>query len=68
MIKKLKQSHTSTVRTWKCYRCNLIFQEESMASLQREKSNHTAMQVDRDYGNFKLLTERQGLIADTIAN
>jgi hypothetical protein len=68
MIKKLKRPYTSTANMWKCYRCNLILHGELMAFLHREISNHSAIEVDQDYGKFRLLKERRGLVAETVAN
>jgi hypothetical protein len=68
LIKKLKRPHISTASMWKCYRCNLIFHEESMASLHKKISNHSAVEIDQDYGKFRLLKERRGLVVETIAN
>ncbi|WP_256363743.1 hypothetical protein [Candidatus Nitrosotenuis cloacae] len=30
-----------SARAWKCYRCNLIFRDESSAQLHKELSKHT---------------------------
>jgi hypothetical protein len=46
VIKKLNPPHISTTNTWICYRCNLIFHEESMASLHKEISDHSPRMVE----------------------
>jgi hypothetical protein len=45
VIKKLIRDLTAS-STWKCYRCNLIFHQESMASLHKKISNHSAIRVE----------------------
>lgn len=66
--KRLTLSKIESVSVWKCYRCNLIFYEESMAALHKEISNHSAVQVDHDYVGFGLINERLGLGAEIFAN
>lgn len=66
--KRLTPSKVESVSVWKCYRCNLIFHEESMAFLHKEISNHSSVQVGHDYGRFRLIDERLGLAAETFAN
>jgi Zn-finger protein len=66
--KRLTPSKVESVGVWKCYRCNLIFYKESMAFLHKEISNHSSVQVDHDYGRFRLINERLGLAAETFAN
>jgi hypothetical protein len=44
--KRLTPSKVDSVNVWKCYRCNLIFHEESMALLHKEISNHSTVLVD----------------------
>ena len=65
---RLTLSKIESVSVWKCYRCNLIFHEESMAALHKEISNHSAVQLDHDYVGFGLLNEKLGLAAETFAN
>jgi Zn-finger protein len=65
---RLTLSKIESVSVWKCYRCNLIFYEESMAALHKEISNHSAVQVDHDYVGFGLINERLGLGAGTFTN
>ncbi|MFY9566816.1 MAG: hypothetical protein WAM27_02900 [Nitrososphaeraceae archaeon] len=65
---RLTLSKIESVSVWKCYRCNLIFHEESMAALHKEISNHSAVRVDHDYVGFGLLNEKLGLGAGTFAN
>jgi Zn-finger protein len=43
-IKKLRSLKASSI--WKCYRCNLIFYEESIASLHEEISNHSSTRLN----------------------
>jgi Zn-finger protein len=66
--KRLALSKIESVRMWKCYRCNLIFHEESMAALHKEISNHSAVQVNHDYVGFGLINERLGIGAEIFAN
>jgi Zn-finger protein len=66
--KRLTPSKVESVSVWKCYRCNLIFHEESMALLHKEISNHSAVQVEHDYGRFRLINGRLGLAAEIYAN
>ena len=66
--KRLTLSKIESVSVWKCYRCNLIFHEESMAALHKEISNHSVVQLDHDYVGFGLINERRGLGAETFAN
>jgi Zn-finger protein len=66
--KRLTPSKVESVGVWKCYRCNLIFHEESMAFLHKEISNHSSVQVDNNYGRFRLINERLGLAAEPFAN
>ncbi|MGQ0605329.1 MAG: hypothetical protein ACT4OD_00020 [Candidatus Nitrosotenuis sp.] len=35
-----------SARVWKCYRCNLIFRDESAAQLHKELSNHNIATVE----------------------
>jgi Zn-finger protein len=65
---RLTLSKIESVSVWKCYRCNLIFHEESMAALHKEISNHSAIQLDHDYGRFRSITEKLGLAAETFGN
>jgi hypothetical protein len=67
MNKKLIRDFTAS-STWKCYRCNLIFHEESMASLHKKISNHSTIEIDQNYGKFRLLKQRRGLVVETVAN
>ena len=46
---RLTLSKIESVSVWKCYRCNLIFNEESMEALHKEISNHSAVRLDHDY-------------------
>ena len=32
-------------KAWKCYRCNLIFREESHALLHKDITNHLASEI-----------------------
>ena len=66
--KRLTLSKIESVSVWKCYRCNLIFHEESMAALHKEISNHSVVQLDPDYGRFRSITEKLGLAAGTFGN
>jgi Zn-finger protein len=66
--KRLTPSKVDSVNVWKCYRCNLIFHEESMALLHKEISNHSTVLVDHDYGRFRLINERLRLAAETFVN
>jgi Zn-finger protein len=66
--KRLTLSKIESVSVWKCYRCNLIFHEESMAALHKEISNHSAVQVNHDYVGFGLINERLGIGAEIFAN
>ncbi len=65
---RLTLSKIESVSVWKCYRCNLIFHEESMAALHKEISNHSAVHLDREYVGFGLLNEKLGLGAGTFTN
>jgi hypothetical protein len=40
--KRLAHSRAETVSAWKCYRCNLIFHEESLVLLHEDISHHSA--------------------------
>jgi Zn-finger protein len=66
--KRLTPSKVESVGVWKCYRCNLIFHEESTTFLHKEISNHSAVHVDHNYGRFRLINERIGLAAETFVN
>jgi Zn-finger protein len=66
--KRLTLSKIESVSVWKCYRCNLIFHEESMAALHKEISNHSVVQLDHDYGRFRSINEKLGLAAETFGN
>lgn len=66
--KRLTLSKMKSVSVWKCYRCNLIFHEESMAALHKEISNHSVVQLDHDYGRFRSINEKLGLEAETFVN
>ena len=39
-----------------------------MAALHKEISNHSAVQLDHDYGRFRSINEKLGLGAGTFAN
>ena len=65
---RLTLSKIESVSVWKCYRCNLIFHEESMAALHKEISNHSVVQSDHDYGRFRSINEKLGLAAETFGN
>ena len=67
-IKKLAHSSAETVSAWKCYRCNLIFHEESLAFLHEDISNHSAVRIEYDYGSPRLIKESLGLVVETLAN
>jgi hypothetical protein len=66
--RKLVHSRAETVGTWKCYRCNLIFHDESLALLHEDISNHAAVRVEYDYGITRLIRERLGLVAENFTN
>ena len=66
--KILTLSKIEYVSVWKCYRCNLIFHEESMAALHKEISNHSVVQLDHDYGRLRSINEKLGLAAETFVN
>jgi Zn-finger protein len=66
--KKLAHSSGGTVSVWKCYRCNLIFHEESLAFLHEDISNHSAVRVEYDYGSPRLIKESRGLVVETFTN
>ena len=60
--KKLAHSSAETVSARKCYRCNLLFYEESLALLHEDISNHSAVRVESDYGRPRLIKESLGLV------
>jgi hypothetical protein len=66
--KKLAHSSTETVSAWKCYKCNLIFHEKSLAFLHEDISSHSAVRVEYDYGRPKLIKESLGLVVETFTN
>ena len=66
--KRLTLSKIESVSVWKCYRCNLIFHEESMAALHKEISNHSVVQLDHDYGRLRSINEKLRLKAETFVN
>jgi hypothetical protein len=66
--KKLAHSSADTISVWKCYRCNLIFHEKSLAFLHEDISNHSAVRVEYDYGSPRLIKERRGLVVETFTN
>jgi hypothetical protein len=66
--RKLVHSSAETVSAWKCYRCNLIFYEESLAFIHEDISNHPAVRVEYDYGRSGLIKESLGLVVGTFTN
>ena len=66
--KKLVHSRAETVGTWKCYRCNLIFHDESLALLHEDISNHSAVRVKYEYGIPRLIRESLGLVVENFTN
>ena len=66
--RKLVHSRAETVGTWKCYRCNLIFHDESLALLHEDISNHPAVRVNYDYGTPRLIRESLGLVVENFTN
>jgi hypothetical protein len=65
--KNLAKSSVETVSVWKCYRCNLIF-HESLALLNEDISNHSAVRVEYDYESPRLTKESRGLAVETFTN
>ena len=61
-------SKAETVGTWKCYRCNLIFHDDSLAFLHEDISSHSAVRVEYEYGISKLIRESLGLVAENFTN
>jgi hypothetical protein len=66
--KNLAHSSTETVGAWKCYRCNLVFHEDWLASLDEDITNHSAIRVEFDYGRPRLIKESLGLVVETLTN
>jgi hypothetical protein len=66
--KELDHSNAETVGTWKCYRCNLIFHEGSLAFLHEDISNHSAVRVEYDYESPRLIKESRRLAVETFTN
>ena len=66
--KGLTLSKIESVSVWKCYRCNLIFHNESMAALHKEISNHSVVQLDHNHGRLRSINEKLGLEAETFVN
>jgi hypothetical protein len=66
--RKLVHSSAETVSAWKCYRCNFIFYEESLAFLHEDISNHSAVRVGYDYGRSRLIKNSPGLVVGTFSN
>jgi hypothetical protein len=66
--RKLVHSRAETVGTWKCYRCNLTFHDESLALLHEDISNHSAVRVEYDYGIPRLIRKSLGLVVETFTN
>jgi hypothetical protein len=66
--KELAHSSAETVGTWKCYRCNLIFHNESLALLHEDISGHSAVRVDYEYGIPRLIRESLGLVVENFTN
>lgn len=65
---KLVHSRAETVSAWKCYRCNLIFHEDSLALLHEDISSHPAVRVEYDYGRPRIIKESLGLVVETFTN
>jgi hypothetical protein len=63
--RKLAHSSAETVSAWKCYRCNLVFHEEWLASLHEDISNHSAIRAEYDYEKPRLIKESLGLMIGT---
>lgn len=66
--RKLVHSKAETVDTWKCYRCNLIFHDDSLAFLHEDISSHSAVRVKYEYGISKLIRESLGLVVENFTN
>ena len=66
--RKLVHSKAETVGTWKCYRCNLIFHDESLAFLHEDISSHSAVRVVYEYGISKIIRESLGLVVENFTN
>jgi hypothetical protein len=66
--RKLVHSRAETVGTWKCYRCNLIFHDESLTLLHEDISSHSAVRVEYDYGIPRLIRESLGVVDETFTN
>ena len=66
--RKLVHSRAESVSTWKCYRCNLIFHDESLALLHEDISSHSAVLVKYEYGISKLIRESLGLVVENFTN
>jgi|GEM_PF-1870008 hypothetical protein len=66
--RKLVHSKAETVGTWKCYRCNLIFHDDSLAFLHEDISSHSAVRVEYEYGISKLIRESLGLVVENFTN
>jgi hypothetical protein len=45
-LKSEKLGDFTSSSSWKCYRCDLIFHEEWVASLHKEISNHSSSIVE----------------------
>jgi hypothetical protein len=74
-------SKAETVGTWKCYRCNLIFHDDSLVFLHEDISSHSAVRflhedisshsavrVEYEYGISKLIRESLGLVVENFTN
>lgn len=44
-ISKLCVINPMSVESWKCFRCNLSFKDEEVASLHKQISNHSVSKV-----------------------
>ena len=66
--KRLTLSKIESVSVWKCYRCNLMFHEDSMAALHIEISNHSVVQLDHENGRFRSINEKLRLAAEIFVN
>ena len=66
--RKLAHSSAETISAWKCYRCNLIFSEKSLAFLHEDISNHSAVRVEFDYGRSRLIKESPEILVETFMN
>jgi hypothetical protein len=66
--KDLAHSSAETAGAWKCYRCNLIFHEESLAFLHEDISSHSAVRVEYDYRRPRLIKESLESVIETFTN